>query len=76
MTEISTDPRQAQGEISKDEATGQPQRSLMQQPQYIIEGIILRRIHEKRIEGYTIEMAKEIAEALSNTRPNREGENG
>jgi hypothetical protein len=37
---------------------------LLQQPQYIVEGIILRRLHEKRIEGYTIEMAKEIVEAL------------
>ena len=37
----------------------------LKQPQYIIEGIILRRLHEKRIEGYTIETAKEIAEALA-----------
>jgi hypothetical protein len=37
----------------------------LKQPQYIIEGIILRRLHQKRIEGYTIETAKEIAEALS-----------
>lgn len=34
-------------------------------PQYIIEGIILRRMHEKRIEGYTLEMSKEIAAALA-----------
>lgn len=37
---------------------------LMKQPQYIIEGIILRRLHQKRIEGYTIETAKEIAAAI------------
>ena len=41
----------------------------LQKPQYIIEGIILRRLHEKRIEGYTIEMAKEIADALAVSRP-------
>lgn len=35
------------------------------EPQYIIEGIILRRLHEKRIEGYTIETAKEIADSLA-----------
>jgi hypothetical protein len=52
----------------------QPQSSLMEQPQYVVEGIILRRIYEKRIEGYTIEMAKEIVEALSDTRPDRGGE--
>ncbi len=40
---------------------------LAQQPQYIVEGIILRRLHEKRIEGYTIETAKEIVEALSHS---------
>jgi hypothetical protein len=34
-------------------------------PQYVVEGIILRRLFEKRIEGYTIETAKEIVEALS-----------
>jgi hypothetical protein len=38
---------------------------LQQQPQYVVEGIILRRLYEKRIEGYTIETAKEIVEALS-----------
>jgi len=37
--------------------------------QYIIEGIILRRLHEKRIEGYTLEMSKEIAEALAALQP-------
>ena len=41
-------------------------------PQHIIEGIILRRIYEKRIEGYTIEMAKEIAEAIGNVPQNGE----
>lgn len=41
------------------------QRPLMEQPQYIVEGIILRRLHERRIEGYTIETAKEIVEALA-----------
>jgi predicted lipoprotein len=38
---------------------------MLKQPQYVIEGIILRRLHEKRIEGYTIETAKEIAEAVA-----------
>jgi hypothetical protein len=37
----------------------------LKHPEYIIEGIILRRLHEKRIEGYTLEMCKEIAAALS-----------
>lgn len=36
-------------------------------PQHIIEGVILRRLHEKRIEGYTLEMSEEIAEALSHS---------
>lgn len=36
----------------------------LKRAQYIAEGIILRRLHEKRIEGYTIETAKEIAEAI------------
>lgn len=31
----------------------------------LVERIILRRLHEGRIDGYTIEMAKEIADALS-----------
>ncbi len=34
-------------------------------PQYVVEGIILRRLYEQRIEGYTIETAKEIVEALA-----------
>jgi hypothetical protein len=38
---------------------------MLKQPQYVIEGIILRRLHEKRIEGYTIETAKEIVEAVA-----------
>lgn len=50
--------------LSSGEAVA-PANPLLQQPQYIIEGIILRRLHEKRIEGYTIETAKEIASALS-----------
>lgn len=29
-----------------------------------LEGIILRRMHEKRIEGYTLEMSRELADAL------------
>ena len=33
-------------------------------PQYIVEGIILRRLHDKRIDGYTIETAKEIVVSL------------
>jgi hypothetical protein len=36
-----------------------------QSAQHVIEGIILRRLHEKHIDGYTIEMAKEIAEAVA-----------
>lgn len=32
--------------------------------QYTIERIILRHIYENRIDGYTLEMAKEIADAL------------
>ncbi len=42
-------------------AAGEP----VQTTQYIIEGIILRRLHEKQIEGYTLEMSREIAAALS-----------
>lgn len=45
----------------------------LQSPQYIVEGIILRRLHEKRIEGYTIEMAKEIVGALALSPAHREG---
>jgi hypothetical protein len=30
-----------------------------------VERVILRRLHEKRIEGYTLEMAEEIAAILS-----------
>jgi hypothetical protein len=41
------------------------QAPLMHRPEHIIEAIILLRLHEKRIEGYTIETAQEIAEALS-----------
>lgn len=44
-----------------DEAGREP----FQSPQHIIEGIILRRLHDKRIEGYTLEMSKEIEAALS-----------
>ena len=40
-------------------------REPFQSPQHIIEGIILRRLHDKRIEGYTLEMSKEIEAALS-----------
>ena len=40
-------------------------REALQSPQHIIEGIILRRLHDERIEGYTLEMSKEIAAALS-----------
>ncbi|MCK1445392.1 hypothetical protein IVB43_23695 [Bradyrhizobium sp. 48] len=49
----------------------QPQRSAASEhsAQYIIEGIILRRLHEKRIDGYTLEMSKEIAAALTSTEP-------
>lgn len=32
--------------------------------QYIIEGIILRRLHENRIDGYTLEMSLEIMVAI------------
>lgn len=46
-------------------STTPAQRPLMEQPQYIVEGIILRRLHQRRIEGYTIETAKEIVEALA-----------
>lgn len=46
-------------------AQAQPQRDeLAKKAQYVAEGIILRRLHEKRIEGYTIDTAKEIAQAL------------
>jgi hypothetical protein len=44
----------------------------LKQPQYIIEGIILRRLHQKRIEGYTIETAKEVADALALTSPQQQ----
>jgi hypothetical protein len=37
----------------------------VREAQHIIEGILLSRIYQKRIEGYTIETAKEIATALS-----------
>jgi len=40
-------------------------REPFQSPQHLIEGIILRRLHDKRIEGYTLEMSKEIEAALS-----------
>jgi hypothetical protein len=45
--------------------TPAPAGDVREQPQHVIEGIILRRLHQKRIEGYTIETAKEIAEALA-----------
>lgn len=38
---------------------------LTKKAQYVADGIILRRLHEKRIEGYTIDTAKEIAEAVA-----------
>lgn len=44
--------------------TPMTREELLRDPQYIVEGIILRRLHEKRIEGYTLAMAKEIAAAL------------
>lgn len=51
--------------------SAQSERDPLKQPQYVIEGIILRRLHEKRIEGYTIETAKEIAEALAHPSTDR-----
>jgi hypothetical protein len=42
-------------------------------PQYIVEGIILRRLHERRIEGYTIETAKEIVASLQPATPTASG---
>jgi hypothetical protein len=58
-------------EVVRDEAfdgcgaPAQAETDPLKHPEYIIEGIILRRLHEKRIEGYTLEMCKEIAAALS-----------
>ena len=40
-------------------------RGVLESPQHIVEGIILRRLRAKRIEGYTLEMSKEIVAALS-----------
>jgi hypothetical protein len=56
---------EARAEVARLSAAAQAQPGPLKAPQYIIEGIILRRLHEKRIEGYTIETAKEIAEALA-----------
>lgn len=42
-------------------AASQPDREVLARA---IEGIILRRMHEKRIEGYTLEMSLEQADAI------------
>ena len=42
--------------------------------QSVIEGIILRRIYENRIVGYTLEMAKEINDTIRNHTQQEHGE--
>lgn len=41
--------------------------------QYEIEGVVLRRLHENRIQGYTLEMAEELTALYFAFRPDKAG---
>ena len=47
------------------------QKNVWRALQYEIEGVILRRLHAKRIEGYTLEMSQELTALYFAFRPDK-----
>lgn len=52
-------------EMTKD------QKHVWRALQYEIEGVILRRLHDQRIQGYTLEMSQELAALYFAFRPDK-----
>ena len=58
-------------ECGKLHAKIKAQKQVEHSLQYEIEGLILRRLHEGRIQGYTMEMAQELASLYFAFRPDK-----
>lgn len=76
MTEINYDPRQAQGEISKDESVGQPQSPLMEALEHALVRFECLEDHFKETGDEAMWAmssvdADRMRKALADTRPDR-----